>query len=153
VKDIKRIMRRAGRYYEAGQFLYHKFLRNELVQMGFRVVLIEKLDHHPVWHIRLRITARAQNFLLLSRPLAKRLKAEDDSTDLLVIQLKAEIKRIAAQLGPKIKSDYISILREGAYITVAFIWPVGTTGLLLRKQRRPDAFGLLVRPWLKTTRN
>ena len=121
--------------------------------MGFRVISIERIEHHPVWHIRLRGTANARNYLLLSRPLAKRLHDVDDDTDLLVIQLTAEVRRIAAALGPPIKSDYISVVRHGTFFSVSFIWSVGSTGLLLGKQQKPDAFRFLVRPWLRTQRN
>lgn len=106
-------MRRAGHYYEPAQFLFHKLWRNEFLQMGFRVICIEKIQYHPVWFIRLRGTASAQNYLLLNRPLAKPIKADDDRTDLMLLQLKAEIRRIASLLGPQVKSDDILMLREG----------------------------------------
>lgn len=153
MKDIKRIMQKAGQYFESGQFIFHKFLRNELVRLGFRVVSIERIEHHPVWHIRVRCTATAQNFLLISRPLAKRLRDGDDQTDLLTVQLKAEIRRIAKTLGPPIKSDCISAMRSGSFFNIAFIWPRGSTGLLLRQQPKPDVFSLYVKPWLKLNRN
>ena len=119
--------------------------------MGFRVISVERIQHHPAWHVRLRGTASARNHLLLSRPLKKWPK--DEETDLILLQLKAEMQRIVAELGPQIKSDYITVMREGTFFSISFIWPVGTTGLLLRQQPKPDAFKLLIRPWLKTNRN
>ena len=69
------------------------------------------------------------------------------------LKLLTEIQEIASELGPPIKTDCVSVARTGAYFHVSFIWPVGKPGLLLKKEKKPEAFSFLIRPWLRRNRN
>jgi hypothetical protein len=75
------------------------------------------------------------------------------SDKMLEAQLKAEVQRLAQEMGPAIKTDSISVDRHGQYLRVAFLWSRGKPGLLMRKTKKPEAFTFLIRPWLRQVRN
>jgi hypothetical protein len=124
--------------------------REPLGQIGFRVIAVERLPHHPVWEIRLRGTLTTQAYLLVTKPMTK---ARSAATDPLLAQLKSEIQQMAKDLGSSIKSDCVSVARNGAYFQVTFLWPLGKPGLLLQKQKKAQPLSLLIRPWLRRNRN
>lgn len=147
---LQGIMLKCGGYFGSGKLFYQRLWRDWLIRLGFRVISIEKLDCHHLWELKLCGTLTAQSNLLLSIPVpAKSL----NKPELLELQLQSAIRDIASELGPPIKRDEITVARTGAYFKVILIWPRGEPGLLLRKEKRPDAFRFLIRPWLRTVRN
>jgi len=91
--ELKQLLRKCGRYYQAGDLIYHRLWREKFRQLGFRVIAVEKLDCHHVWDIRLRGSLSAQSYLLLSKPVPNRALAGEKN--LQEEQLKAEIKQFA----------------------------------------------------------
>src|SRR5262249_12546854 len=134
-----------GAYYHSAGLFYQELWKQRMLQIGFRVLLVEKLELHHLWRIRLCGGLAVQTYLLVSRPVPKRYLG---TKDVLLKQLRSEIQQMASEMGPPIKTDSVSVTRTGAYFDVSFIWPVGRPGLLLKKQKRPEAFSLLIRPWL-----
>ncbi len=147
---LERIMRQCGAYYHSGRFHFHELWRDRLREIGFHVISVERMPHHPVWEIRLRGSLAAQTYLLVTRPVPKALACADD---LLVPQLKSEIRQIAKDLGKTIKSDCVGVTRSGAYFRVSFLWPLGKPGLWSRQEKRTEPFSFLIRPWLRRSRN
>ena len=149
-KLLERILRRCGAYYHPADLFYHELWRDRLREIGFSVISVERLPHHPVWEIRLRGSLAAQAHLLLTRPVPK---AHAFTEDLLVPQITSEIRRIAKNLGKPIKRDCVGVSRNGAYFRVSFLWPLGRPGLLLNREKRAEPFSFLIRPWLRRSRN
>ncbi len=149
-KLLEQIMRRCGAYYHSGRFHFHELWRDRLREIGFYVISIERLPHHPVWEIRLRGSLAVQTYLLVTKPVPK---AHASAPDLLVPQLKSEIRQIAKDLGKPIKSDCVGVTRSGAYFRLSFLWPLGKPGLLLKQEKRTEPFSFLIRPWLRRSRN
>jgi hypothetical protein len=147
---LQKILRRCGTYYHSGEFFYQELWRDRLRSIGFRIVYVEKCFCHDVWDIRLCCTLTAQTYLLVSKPVAKPSFSENE---ILEKQLFSEIRLIAKDLGAPIKSDCLSVGRNGAYFRACFIWPLGKPGRLLKKDKKPDPFSFLIRPWLKRNRN
>lgn len=148
--QLARILLKCGRYYQSAALFYQELWRQRLRQIGFHVISVEKLNAHELWVIRIRITASAQLYLLSTRVAARKLmKAEDP----FVHQLAAEVLMLAGAMGPPILKDYLTVTRTGAYCTLAFIWPRGRPGLLLRKEMITDAFSFYIKTWLREQRN
>jgi hypothetical protein len=147
---LNRILRRCGAYYHSANLFYQELWKQRLVPIGFRILLVEKLPYHHVWHIRLCGSLTAQTYLLVTKPVPKRYLG---TTGVLLKQLRSEIREIAKDLGPPIKSDCINVVRNGAYFQASFIWPLGKPGKLLKKEKKVEAFSFLIRPWLKRNRN
>jgi len=147
---LNKILRRCGAYFHSADLFYQELWKQRLVNIGFRVLLVEKLNLHHLWQIRLCGGLVAQTYLLVSKPIPKRYLG---TKDILLKQLRSEIQEIASELGPPIKTDCVSVARTGAYFHVSFIWPVGRPGLLLKKEKKPEAFSFLIRPWLRRNRN
>src|SRR5438093_10557404 len=63
--------------------------------------------------------------------------------------------RILKQLGRPIRRDEIVVVRSGVYVQVAFVWRLGTPGVLRRapKQNHPFQVSLILRRWLREQRN
>ena len=76
-----------------------------------------------------------------------------NAEDLFVHQLTAEVRALAGAMGPPILKDYLTVTRTGAYCTLAFIWPRGQPGRLLRKEKVTHPFSLHIKRWLKHHRN
>jgi hypothetical protein len=148
--ELKRVLLKSGRYSRSAAFFYHELWREHFRQIGFVVIKVEKLEQHDLWVIRLRITSPAQLQLLLSSPPARSLNA---GTDPIEHRLRIIVRAFASRLGTAIRNDYLSVSRTGHYCTIAFLWPHGKAGCLLRKEKRPSAFSFLIRPWLKRNRN
>jgi len=147
---LRTILRRCGAYYHSPDLFYQELWKQRMVNIGFRVLLVEKLSLHHLWQIRLCGGLSAQTYLLVSKPIPKRYIG---TKDVILKQLRSEIQQIAGEMGPPIKADCVSLARTGAYFHVSFIWPVGKPGLLLKKEKRPEAFSFLIRPWLRRNRN
>jgi len=124
--------------------------RDRLREIGFYVISVERLPHHPVWEIRLRGSLAAQTYLLVTKPVPK---ANALADDLLVPQLKAEVRQIAQGLGKPIKRDCVGVTRSGAYFRVSFLWPLGRPGMLVKQEKKTEAFSFMIRPWLRRSRN
>ncbi len=149
-KLLERIMCRCGAYYHSADMFYQELWRDRLSEIGFYVISVERMPHHPVWEIRLRGSLAAQTYLLVTRPVPK---AHALADDLLVPQLKDEIRQIAQRLGKPIKPDCVGVSRTGAFFRVSFLWPLGRPGVLVRQEKRAEPFSFLVRPWLRRCRN
>ncbi len=122
-----------------------------MTAIGFRVLLVQKLSLHEVWEIRLCGGLAAQTYLLVSKPVPKK---DVWATDLMRKQLQSEIHQIAKDLGLSIQRDCITVVRtSSAYFKAAFIWPMGKPGMLLKREKKPEAFSFLIRPWLRRNRN
>lgn len=148
--QLKRVLLESGRYYRSATLFYHELWREHLRQIGFVVIKVEKLEQHDLWVIRVRITASSQLYLLVSSGPPSNFKGQ---TALIEHQLKRVIRAFANALGPPVRSDYLTVDRIGHYCTIAFIWPLGKPGRLLRKEKKPSAFSFLIRGWLKRNRN
>jgi len=121
-----------------------------LANIGLRVISIERLPYHPVWHVRLRGNLSAQIYLLVGTPSPSML---DHSKDPLSKQLESEIHQMAKDMGHAIKKDCLTVVRTGPYFQASFIWPKGKTGLWIKQNKKPEAFSYLIRPWLRKNRN
>ena len=86
----------------------------------------------------------------MTRPVPKRYLG---SKDLLLKQFRLELQALACDMGPPIKTDHINVARQGAYLDAGFIWPMGKPGLLLKKEKKTEAFSFLIKPWLRRNRN
>ena len=149
-RQLKQVMLKCGQHHLSAALFYHRLWRQHLRNIGFHIILLEKLEQHEMWVIRVRITASAQLRLLAGKaPVRNLMKANDP----FVHQLTGEVREFAASLGPPIAKDYLSVTRTGAYCTIAFMWPRGKPGRLLRKQQVTTAFSLMIRSWLKQVRN
>lgn len=149
-KFLRRALMKSGRYYQSGDLFYQRLWRDRLQAIGFRVYHVERLEHHPVWHIRLRATLTAQAYLLLSRPAKERLLSK---ADLLEQQVKAEVQRLGREIGPGIASDCLQLQRQGNYWRITFVWEAGRPGLWLQAPDKPSAFSSAVQLWLSRIRN
>ena len=149
-RQLKGIMLRCGRYYQSGELFFQRLWRERFRQLGFRVTRVEKHECHHLWEVRLCGTLTAQSYLLLSKPVPSKWL---NAADLLERQLNAEVRRVAQELGPPIKGAEIMVTRTGACFRVIFLWSEGEPGLLLRKEKKADAFRFLIRPWLRRIRN
>jgi hypothetical protein len=149
-QSLDRILRRCGAYYHSADLFYHELWKQQLVSIGLRVLYIEKLPCHHVWDIRVCGSLNAQTYLLVSKPVPKKLAW---SRDLLSKQLESELCRIASDLGLTIQRDGIGVVRTGRYFRASFIWPKGKPGRLLKREKKPEAFSFLIRPWLRKNRN
>jgi hypothetical protein len=148
---LNRILLRCGSYFHPADLFLQELWKQRLVHIGFRVLLVQKLPIHQVWEIRLCGSLAAQTYLLVSKAVPKK---DVWSTDLVRKQLQSEVHQIAIDLGLPIQRDCITVARTGkAYFTIAFIWPKGKPGLLLKKERKPEAFSFLIKPWLRRNRN
>jgi len=147
---LQRILCRCGAYYHPGDLFYQELWKQRLSQIGFRVLSVEKLWLHEVWDIRLCGNLTVQTYLLISQPAAKQ---DLYATEPLLKPIRAEIQRLARELGPPIKSDCLNVVRSGAYFRVTFIWPVGRPGRLLKKEKKAEAFSFLIRAWVRRNRN
>ena len=149
-RELKKILLQCGRYYQSGELFFQRLWRERFRQLGFRVTRVEKHECHHLWEVRLCGTLTAQSYLLLTKPVPPKWL---NAPDLLERQLKAEVQRMAQELGPPIKGAEIMVTRTGACFRVIFLWPEGEPGLLLRKEKKADAFHFLIRPWLRRIRN
>jgi hypothetical protein len=148
-KLLKNILRRCGAYYQSGDLFYQRLWQQHLHQIGFRVISVEKLPYHGLWDIRLFGTLAAQSYLLLTKPVPKPLSTHD----LLLLQLRWEVRQIAKGLGARIQRDCLHIARKGAYLRLTFIWPRGKPGRWVKPERKAEAFSFLIQRWLRRNRN
>ena len=149
-KFLSRILLRCGAYYQSGELFYQRLWRDRLRAVGFRILLVRKLAIHDVWELRVCGSLTSQTYLLMSKPVPRKLLW---SKDLLTKQLQAEIHLIAQDLGLPIKRDCITVTKTGAYFRAAFIWKKGKPGMLLKQGSNPEAFSFIIKPWLKRNRN
>jgi hypothetical protein len=49
---LQSILRRCGAYYHSAALFYHELWKQRLVNIGFRVLRIEKLPYHNVWDVK-----------------------------------------------------------------------------------------------------
>ena len=147
---LRKVAMEAGAYYLPPDLFYQRLWRQRLQQIGFGVISVERLPHHPVWDIRLRGNLATQLHLLLSKPMAS---ARSKEQNLLLRQIRTEIQQIAKQLGNPIRSDCLTIERKGTYVRLAFVWPLGKPGILRRKDKKPEPLSFLIKPWLRRIRN
>ena len=127
--------------------------RSRLTEIGFKVLSVERLNSHPLWRIRLKGSLQVQAHLLISQSAA--LFDLSKSHGLLERQLAKYIQRILKQLGQPIRKDEIVVVRSKAYVHVAFVWPLGTPGVVgrLPKDIHPFQVSLILRHWLREQRN
>ena len=147
---LKKILRRCGTYYQSGDLFYQRLWHQHLSRIGFRVISVEKLPYHQLWDIRLFGSLKAQSYLLLTKPVAKRYLW---AKDLLLKQLHLEVQQVAKDFGAFIRRDCIHVARKGAYLRVTFIWPLGKPGRWVKPEKKAEAFSFLIRSWLRRSRN
>ena len=106
-----------------------------------------------MWRIRLKGSLKVQAHLLISQPAG--LFDLSKSHGLLERQLTKYIQRILKHLGQPVRKDEIVIVCSGAYVHVAFVWPMGTPGVLGRapKEHHPFQVSMVLRRWLRERRN
>jgi hypothetical protein len=151
--SIRKFFARHGRYRAPTGTFYHRQLRERLTEIGFKVLSIERLDSHPLWRIRLKGSLGVQAHLLISQPAG--LFDLSKSHGLLERQLTKYIQRILKQLGQPVRKDEVVVVRSGVYVHVAFVWPLGTPGVVARsrKEIHPFQVSLILRRWLREKRN
>src|SRR5579859_4265022 len=118
---LTRILKRSGYYYHSAELLYQEFWKQRLVNIGFRVLVVEKAPYHEVWRIRVCGNLTTQTYLLLMRPVPPK---HAGAKDLLERQLRSEVQQMAKEMGPPIKRDCLQVVRTGAHLLVTFIWPM-----------------------------
>src|SRR5260370_42662337 len=62
---LNKILRRCGAYYHSADLFYQELWKQRLINIGFRVMLVEKFPYHHVWEIRVCGSLTAQSYLLL----------------------------------------------------------------------------------------
>ena len=151
--SIRKFFARYGRYRAPAGTFYHRQLWDRLTEIGFKVLSVERVDSHPLWRIRLKGSLKVQAHLLISQPAG--LFDLSKSHGLLERQLPKCLQRILKQLGQAIRKDEIVVVRSGAYVHVAFVWPLGTPGVVGRapKEHHPFQVSLVLRRWLREQRN
>jgi hypothetical protein len=102
------------------QYFYHHRLHERLAALGFRVISIERLDTHPVWHVRVKGSLDAQAKLLLGKLYSSKRPSAWDSGKLMEEQLKAELRSILKELGQAVKADELNVVRYGGYFQLVF---------------------------------
>lgn len=147
---LERILRGCGAYYQSGDLFYQRLWHQLLGHIGLRVISVEKLQYHDLWDIRCYGTLATQSYLLLTIPVSK---PNLCAKDIVLKQLRAEIHRIAKDLGAKIRRDCIHVSRKGAYFRITFIWPLGKPGRWVKPEKKAEAFSFLIRRWLRRNRN
>ena len=95
-------------YYLPRRVFWHYCLWQGMRRLGFKVVCIVKLNHHHVWDMRLRASAKI--------------------SDKAVRRLRRELRRVCAAHGHPIKAGELSIVRDGCVLETAFIWRAGEPG-------------------------
>ena len=95
-------------YYLPQRVFWHYCLWQAARRMGFKVLCVVKLNHHHVWDVRLRASAK------LSEKAVRRLRRE--------------LRKLCAALGHPIKAGELSIVRDGYILELACIWPLGEPG-------------------------
>ena len=143
-------MRRCGAYYQSGDLFYQRLWYQRLSQIGFRVTFVQKQTYHQLWDLRMYGSLRAESYLLVTKPVAKRHLA---AKDLLLQQFELEIRQIAKDLGAPIPRDSLQVDRKGAYFRAIFLWPLGKPGCWVKPRKKAEAFLFLIRPWLRRNRN
>src|SRR5436190_1917567 len=152
--SIKKFFARYGYYRAHGGTFFHRQLRQRLIDIGFKVLSVERLETHPVWKIRLKGNLGAQANLLMSQPAGHSYLA--NPSHLLERQLAARIQRILKLLGKSVRCDEIVVVRSGTYFQVAFVWPMGRPGVLGRsvgQGTHPYQVSMVLRRWLRHQRN
>lgn len=94
--------------YLPRRWYWHFILWQSMRRLGFKVGCVVKLNHHQVWDMRLRASAKVSQ------------KA--------VRQLRHELRKVCAAHGTPIRARELTIVRDGALLELAFIWPVGEPG-------------------------
>jgi len=128
-----------------------------LAALGFRVISIQRLDTHPVWNIRFRGSLDAQSKLLLGKSYSGNRPASWGSCEVIEQRLKAQLAAILKSLGQAVKSDELTVVREGGYFGAAFVWPLGQPGKWYAQPKRPHPLQVqvsrIVQRWIKQHRN
>lgn len=97
-------------YYLPKQRFWHFCLWQGMRRLGFKVVCVVKLNHHHVWDMRLRASAKV--------------------SEKAVRRLRRELRKVCAVHGPALKAGELTIVRDGSLLELAFIWPAGEPGHL-----------------------
>lgn len=95
-------------YYLPRRVFWHYCLWQGMRRLGFKVVCVVKLNHHHVWDMRVRASAKV--------------------SEKAVRRLRRELRKLCAAHGPRIKPGELAIVRDGSLLELAFIWPVGEPG-------------------------
>jgi hypothetical protein len=152
---LKQFLAKYGRHVEPGHLFYHLRLQERLSALGFRVISIERLAEHPVWNIRIRGSLEAQTNLLLGKSYKGKRPASWGSGEVIEQRLKAELAAILKSLGLAVKTDELTVVREGAYFGAAFVWPMGQPGTWCPPPKRPHPLQVsgFMHGWIKQQRN
>jgi hypothetical protein len=65
---IAQFVQKHGAIFTPGNQFFHRAIADFLSGLGFVVLSVEKLDTHPVWQFRLRMTPNAQLHVLVELP-------------------------------------------------------------------------------------
>jgi len=116
-------------YYLPRRVYGHFCLWQGMRRLGFSVLCVVKLDHHHVWDMRLRASAKI--------------------SDKAVRRLRLELRKLCAAHGPSIKARELAIVRDGCVLELAFIWPAGKAGVFNWRSLQGAATGASGRaPWI-----
>ena len=77
-RGLQGILRRCGAYYQSGDSFYQRLWYQRLSDIGFRVTSVEKQNYHQLWDLRMYGSLRAESYLLVTKPVAKRHLAAKD---------------------------------------------------------------------------
>ena len=106
----------------AWQF-FHQAVSDFLMNLRFCVLSIERMEAHPVWIIRLKVSAQAEP---CQSPKDRGLELTDEP---LSDQIRHRLSRFLRGFGPPVPAGEISVIpKSGPYLWVAFVWPRGKPG-------------------------
>ena len=113
----------------AWQF-FHRAMYDFLMNLGLRVLSVERLDTHPIWVIRLRISAEAALRPPLEWPAQNpRNPGPKTPHEPLDHQIRHLLSRFLGGFGPPVPAGEISVIRKsGPYLRIVFLWPRGQPG-------------------------
>lgn len=108
-------------YYLPRRVFWHYCLWQEMRRLGFRVLCVIKLNHHHVWDVRLRASAKLN--------------------DKGARKLRRELRKLCAAHGTVLKAGELVVARSGRIVELALIWPVGEPGYLNWRDLQSAAAG------------
>jgi hypothetical protein len=145
---MRMFLRGQGRCYLPRREYWLHVVAEFFMRLRFVLVSVERLATHPVWRVRLKLTADAQHYLLLglacSHPLAP---------DLVGRQLRVAVSRFLREHGEKVLARDIVVVRSGERIQVLFPGRMGDPGTWKPTRVNPWRMSLVVRRWLRAQAN
>jgi hypothetical protein len=147
-RQMRMFLRGQGRCYLPRRQYWHHVVADFFMRLRFVLVSVERLATHPVWRVRLKLTADAQHYLLLglvcSHPWAP---------DLVGRQLRVAVIGFLREHAQKILARDIVVVQSGDRIQVLFPGPMGAAGIWKPSRVNPWRRSLVVRRWLRAQAN